>query len=188
AARTGSRATPRPDATSRPRRSRADRPPPASRTGGAVGRRPSVTGRAAVLALVLAVLAVSYAYPLRAWWDQHARVAELEAEQETLAEGVTELENELQRWDDPAYVRAQARERLGFVPPGEVGFVVVGAEDEVPDEVLVGASGTGDDATGQAVTAVGTEGPWWSRLSASLAAADAVPEPVEAPAAEDPVP
>ena len=45
-----------------------------------------------MLALVLGILAVSYAYPLRAWWEQHSRVAELEAEQESLAGEVAALE------------------------------------------------------------------------------------------------
>ena len=30
-----------------------------------------------------------------------------------------ELENDIARWDDKAYVTAQARDRLGFVFPGE---------------------------------------------------------------------
>jgi cell division protein FtsB len=123
-----------------------------------------------VLALVLGILAVSYAYPLRAWWDQHSRVAELEAEQEALAHGVAALEAERDRWEDPGHVRTQARERLGFVTPGEVGFVVVREEDDQPTEILVG------EGDGEAVATVETEGPWWSRLLASVAAADARPE------------
>ncbi|HEU4492073.1 MAG TPA: septum formation initiator family protein [Jiangellales bacterium] len=119
-----------------------------------------------MLALVLGILAVSYAYPLRAWWEQHSRVAELEAEQESLAAEVAALEGERDRWEDPAFVRTQARERLGLVTPGEVGFVVVG-EGDGPTEVLIGE---GDEA----VTSVETEGPWWSRLLASVEAADAV--------------
>ena len=133
-----------------------------------MARRASVTGRAAVLALVLGILAVSYAYPLRAWWEQHSRVAELEAEQESLAGEVAALEAERDRWEDPAFVRTQARERLGLVTPGEIGFVVVG-EGDGPTEVLIGE---GDEA----VTSVETEGPWWSRLLASVEAADAVPD------------
>ena len=142
-----------------------------------------------MLALVLGILAVSYAYPLRAWWEQHSRVAELEAEQESLADEVAALEAERDRWEDPAFVRTQARERLGLVTPGEIGFVVVG-EGDGPTEVLIGV---GDEA----VTSVETEGPWWSRLLASVEAADAVSdegvadEPARSPAgneagAEDP--
>jgi cell division protein FtsB len=123
--------------------------------------RVSLTSRAAVLALVLAVLAVSYAYPLRAWYDQHTRQSALEREAAELRTSVDDLEAELRLWDDPAYVRAQARERLNFVMPGEVGFIVVDEEGTTLPETT---------PEGIPVTA---EGPWYSRLWASIGAADA---------------
>ena len=61
-------------------------PEPPSKGGGSASRsarasgRPSLTSRAAVLAIVVGVLAVSYAYPLRAWYDQHSRRNALEQE------------------------------------------------------------------------------------------------------------
>ena len=39
-----------------------------------------------------------------------------------------DLENEIRRWDDEAYVTAQARERLGFVFPGEQAVRVLHPE------------------------------------------------------------
>ena len=36
-----------------------------------------------------------------------------------------DLEREKQRWQDPAYVRAQARERFGYLMPGEKSYVVL---------------------------------------------------------------
>lgn len=39
-----------------------------------------------------------------------------------------DLENEIKRWDDDAYVTAQARERLGFVFPGEQAVRVLHPE------------------------------------------------------------
>jgi cell division protein FtsB len=140
------------------------RPPGRStRTSG----RGSFTSRAAVLALVLGVLAVSYAYPLRAWYDQHSRRSALEQESAELSASVHELETELRLWDDHAYVRAQARARLGFVLPGEVGYVVV-------DE-----NGTAQPVTTAEGIPVTADGPWYSRLWASLEAAD-VPSADEA--------
>jgi hypothetical protein len=38
---------------------------------------------------------------------------------------VQALEAERARWNDPAYVKAQARTRLLYVMPGEKGFVVL---------------------------------------------------------------
>ena len=132
-----------------------------SRTRGSRSRI-SLTSRAAVLALVLGVLAVSYAYPLRAWYDQHTRRSALEQEAAELEASVDQLETELRLWDDPAYVAARARERLNFVMPGEVGYIVVDEEGTRLPEVT---------PEGIPLTA---EGPWYSRLWASVEAADAV--------------
>ena len=171
----------RPSAGARPTQRRSTRPVPRSqgpdagpsdirRASGPStrnARRGSFTSRAAVLALVLGVLAVSYAYPLRAWYDQHTRRSALEQESAELRASVDQLETELRLWDDPAYVRAQARERLGFVLPGEVGYVVV-------DE-----NGAIEPVTTTEGIPVTADGPWYSRLWASLEAAD-VPRADEA--------
>jgi cell division protein FtsB len=90
--------------------------------------RPRLTGRAAILVLVLAVLAVSYASSLRAYLEQRSHIVELKA---TIAERratIDELELEKKRWEDPAYVSQQARERFGYVKPGATPFVVLGKD------------------------------------------------------------
>ena len=96
------------------------------------GRRNTLTGRAAILALVLAALIVSYASSLRAWSEQQARLADLRTEASDRSRRVADLEKELDRWRDPAYVEAQARQRFGWVMPGEVGYVVVDEDDPAP--------------------------------------------------------
>ena len=45
---------------------------------------------------------------------------------------VAGLEVQRERWRDPAYIAAQARERLMFVFPGEIGYVAIGTS--VPEE------------------------------------------------------
>jgi hypothetical protein len=82
--------------------------------------------------LVLAALIISYASSLRAWSEQRSELAELRAEEAQRRERVEELERELRRWRDPAYVEAQARDRFGWVMPGEVGYVVVGPGETTP--------------------------------------------------------
>src|SRR5690625_5086509 len=132
-------------------------------TRGSTGARPSVTGRAAVLALVLAVLMVSFAYPLRIWYDQHTERAELEAERAELEASVEHLERELQRWVDPAYVRAVARERLGYVMPGEQAYVVPDTEQRNDEsEVIIDSNGLAPEE----------DGTWYERLWGSMHAAD----------------
>jgi hypothetical protein len=70
---------------------------------------------------------------------------------------VESLRAELKDWEDPAFVIAQARSRLHFVFPGEVGYVVLGEDDRpiVPEE---------ERAAHQA--------PWYSRLWDSTLQAD----------------
>jgi cell division protein FtsB len=121
------------------------------------GRRPTLTGRAAILVLVLAALVVTLAIPLRAWMSQQAEIAALEADVAQSRERVESLRAELEDWEDPAFVIAQARSRLHFVFPGEVGYVVLGEDDRpiVPDE---------ERAADQA--------PWYSRLWDSTLQAD----------------
>jgi cell division protein FtsB len=127
----------RPRGRSGPRRtpaSRGARPAagPVSRQPEAAARkrRPRLTGRAAILVMVLAVLAVSYASSLRAYLEQRSHITELKAAIAERRSSIEELEREKERWQDPAYVSAQARERFGYVKPGETPFVVL--EDGEP--------------------------------------------------------
>ena len=87
--------------------------------------RSRLTGRAAILVMVLAVLAVSYASSLRAYLEQRAHIGDLKAQIAERRASIEELEKEKERWQDPAYVSAQARERFGYVKPGETPFVVL---------------------------------------------------------------
>ncbi|WP_416954156.1 FtsB family cell division protein [Nocardioides sp. T5] len=91
-------------------------------------RRPRFTGRAAVLVLVLAVLTVSYASSLRAYLQQRSHIGDLKAQIAEREASINDLEREKKRWDDPAYVKAQARARFGYLMPGEAGFEVIGPD------------------------------------------------------------
>ncbi len=93
--------------------------------------RPRLTGRAAILVLVLAVLVVSYASSLRAYFEQREHISGLRASIAASESNIDDLEREQRRWEDPAYVEAQARRRFGWVMPGEIGFQVI-AEDGKP--------------------------------------------------------
>ena len=96
-------------------------------------RRPRFTGRAAILVLVVAVLTVSYASSLRAYLQQRSHIAELKAQIAERSASIDDLEREKRRWNDPAFVQAQARERFGYLMPGETSYVVLG-EDGKPLE------------------------------------------------------
>ncbi len=87
--------------------------------------RPRLTGRAAILVLVLAVLTVSYASSMRAYLQQRSHIADLKSQIAERKTSIDDLEREKVRWKDPAYVRAQARARFGYLMPGETPFVVI---------------------------------------------------------------
>lgn len=88
-------------------------------------RRSRLTGRAALLALVLCSLIVALAYPIRQYVSQRAGIADLERQQEQARARVEQLRDLKARWQDDAYAKQQIRERLHYVMPGETGYVVI---------------------------------------------------------------
>ncbi|GAA3146250.1 cell division protein DivIC [Streptomyces rameus] len=88
-------------------------------------RRSRLTGRAALLALVLCTLIVALAYPMRQYVSQRAEIAEQRRQQEQARERVEQLRDLKARWQDDAYAEQQIRRRLHYVKPGETGYVVI---------------------------------------------------------------
>jgi cell division protein FtsB len=113
-----------------------------------------VSGRAAVLGLLLLALAFAYAYPMRVYLAQEAQIDDMETSQQAQRERIRALTERVARWNDDEYVIAQARSRLQFVRRGEVLYIV-GADPALP-----GAAATGDDE------------PWYRELWSNLQAAD----------------
>ncbi|MEU0115464.1 septum formation initiator family protein [Streptomyces bobili] len=100
-------------------------------------RRSRLTGRAALLALVLCTLIVALAYPMRQYVSQRAEIADLQREKQEARERVEQLRDLKARWQDDAYAEQQIRLRLHYVLPGETGFIVVdpdAAEQSRADE------------------------------------------------------
>jgi len=75
--------------------------------------------------LVLVVLAVSYASSMKAYLQQRAHIADLKEQIAERSASIDALEREKRRWNDDAYVRAQARDRFGYLMPGETAYVVL---------------------------------------------------------------
>ncbi|HET9501416.1 MAG TPA: septum formation initiator family protein [Marmoricola sp.] len=133
-------------------------------TQAAPARRPRLTNRAAVLLIVFAVLVVSYASSMRAYLRQQSHIAGLEQQIATAKKAIAEGEREKRRWQDPAYVQAQARERFGWVMPGETAYQVIGRD---------GRPLSGDDTlTDPATIARPTPDAWWTKAYGTLRAAD----------------
>lgn len=127
--------------------------------------------RTLVLAGVLG-LAFALVWPsVRVYREQQAALTELRAERDEARAEVDDLHAQLTRWEDPAYVVAQARERLAYVFPGETPYRVV--DPEVARPVAAGSV----DATAE--EDVSPDGPWFDRMWASVQAAGAEAQPVD---------
>jgi cell division protein FtsB len=103
-------------------------------------RRSRLTGRAALLALVLCSLIVALAYPIRQYVSQRAEIADLERQQEQAHARVEQLRDLKARWQDDAYAKQQIRERLHYVMPGETGYVVIDPDAAKQSRTNLGAA------------------------------------------------
>lgn len=121
-----------------------------------------------MLALVVAVLAVSYASSTRAWLRQRGETNQLTADIAAQRAEIRELRVEKRRLHDPAYIRREARMRFSWVMPGEIGYRVIGDDGTVivdrwgslsdPVEVESTADEQWWDAAWGSVLAAGAEG------------------------------
>jgi cell division protein FtsB len=106
------------------RRPRAPRPRAvAGRPVGRGLRRPPVVRPVTMLSGVLVILALLIAPYVRPWLAQRSQLAQGRADVVQLQDEVAQLQAERDRWNDPAYIREQARARLGMLNPGEIGYV-----------------------------------------------------------------
>ncbi len=119
---------------------------------------PVLTGRIALLAIVVGLLLISYGLPLRAFIKQHGQLDSARAQIARQEAQVSSLQQLQKQWEDPAFVKAQARERLHYVMPGEIGYTV-----------LTGPTNTTAQPT---PTQTAPPSPWFSKLWSSVQGAD----------------
>ena len=137
-----------------------------------------LTARAIALSVVLLILTISYATSLRIYFSQAHEISATKAEIAERQQRIVQLQGELARWDDEGYVRSQARERLGWVVPGETGFTVVDAQGR--------PLGGGAEIKAESGSDEPAQNSWSSKLWGSVEAADR-PAPVPDPAREKPI-
>jgi cell division protein FtsB len=113
-----------------------------------------------VLAVALASVVLALALPFKVWVAQRGQISDLQAQTRGAERSIASLRAEQQRWQDPAYVRQQARERLHYVMPGETAYVVL--DDRSTKRAR---------ARHPAPTSAQLTGPWYSRLWQSVQAA-----------------
>jgi cell division protein FtsB len=79
-----------------------------------------------ILVLALVILGVGILGPqINVYVEQRRDVADLEQLVREKEMAIDDLEKQRARWEDPAYIRAQARERLFYVMPGDISFIVI---------------------------------------------------------------
>jgi cell division protein FtsB len=91
----------------------------------------------AVIMLSLVVLAAFVLVPtVGTYLDQRQRIAAAQESVQVSQDEVAALERERERWQDPAYITTQARERLYYVRPGEVVYLIDDdiEQTEVPED------------------------------------------------------
>jgi len=119
-------------------------------------RRPR-TGRTFSLVAVFFIFALVLAPPIQNYFTQRAQINALRAQVDGDRAALEAARIELTRWQDPDYVKAQARERLHFVMPGERQYIVTGTpngEDEV--------------TTNKVADQLEDGAPWYTRMIASI--------------------
>jgi len=81
--------------------------------------------RLVVLGVIAVVLTVLLAPAIRSYVAQRHQIDLLTARVADQRTQVGDLQRERNAWDDPAYVKAQARDRLKFVMPGDRAYTVI---------------------------------------------------------------
>lgn len=136
--------------------------------------------RAAILAAVVCVLTLTIAGPVRTYFAQRTEMKQLTASENALRAQIAELEGQKAKLADPVYIAAQARERLGFVKPGDIPYQV-----QLPPGVggLPEASAA-DLAPGTTASAA----PWYSALWHTIADTPHGPPPAPIEPGPQPAP
>jgi cell division protein FtsB len=155
-------------APDRDRRSSAPLPRRAPSKTAASARSTALTGRAAILALALAFVIVAIALPFKIWLSQRGDLDSLNAQIARVQARVAQLNAQDQKWNDPAYVEAQARRRLHYVMPGESNRIVLGPRPSHVQKDIAAA------IAHPAAPPV-SDGPWYSQLWQSMQTAGAAP-------------
>ncbi|HEY9276442.1 MAG TPA: septum formation initiator family protein [Candidatus Nanopelagicaceae bacterium] len=125
-----------------------------------------ISTRLLILFIVLFAMAITLAPPTQHYFAQRAQISALESSVESNKKKLLEARAELERWQDPNYVRSQARSRLHFVLPGERQYIILGVESEESSD---------DSAAINQDFPLGV--PWYSRIISSITSVGVGQEP-----------
>ena len=125
----------------------------------AAPRTTRLTGRAAVLAVVICAIALSLAYPVREYVAQRRLIGQLVSQQQTTLAQVKNLEAEQAKLSDRSYIEQLARQELDMCFPYTQCYIVE----------------AGQPANSTASPARPGLPPWYDKLWRSVQQADASP-------------
>jgi cell division protein FtsB len=115
------------------------------------------SGRTFSLVAAFFIFALVLAPPIQHYFTQRAQINALQAQVDSDRSALEAARLELMRWQDPEYVKAQARERLHFVMPGERQYIVTGTPN-----------GDGQVSTNKVADQLEDGSPWYTRMIASI--------------------
>jgi cell division protein FtsB len=130
---------------------------------------PRINLRAIAIILAGVFIMLTLAVPLRALIKERRDIRDLEQQVVSQQAKIDDLNDRRARLADPAYLQALARERLNYVFPGEIGFVVLDEETNTAITGVPGALVPNDDSA------------WYTKLWSSTKLAD------NPPPADDPL-
>lgn len=104
---------------------------------------------------------------ITAFAQQRQQIAELRAAVSAQEEEVQRLRDERERWNDDTFIVTQARERLYYVMPGEVSYLVI--DDRT-------AAAKADATTEVSAEVTESKGDWMTTLLGSVLTAGLAPD------------
>ena len=120
-------------------------------------RRRRTSNRVLALSAIFFILALTIAPPVKHYFTQRAQISALKAELSADNTALEKAREELLLWQDPEYIKSQARERLHFVLPGERQYIVTDGEKNQQQS-----------GTTKIASSLADGQPWYARLIASI--------------------
>jgi cell division protein FtsB len=120
------------------------------------GRR-RTSNRVLALSAIFFILALTIAPPVKHYFTQRAQISALKAQLSADNTALQKAREELLLWQDPEYIKSQARERLHFVLPGERQYIVTD-----------GQTNTSQNGSTKIASSLADGQPWYARLIASI--------------------
>ena len=111
------------------------------------------------LAVVMIAITIMLAPTVKIFFEKRAEIAALQADISAKQAQQNDLRRQVSRWQDPNYVKQQARDRINMVMPGETGYWVFGSD--LP-------AGESSGAAGAASTQDPAKLPWVDSLWESI--------------------